>query len=231
MHTPEQAKKLARTMVKIGDALGRKTVALITDMDQPLGMAVGNGLEVREAIEVLSGKIKEGDMLYEVCMLLAENMLRLSGLAEDDREARAKLTKAIETGAGLKKLEQMLTALGARDAKACIADPDTLCTVKKKVPVYLNGEGYITGMHAADIGNAAQKLGAGRAEKTDIIDPAVGLVMHKRRGDFVKAGEPVATMYVNDESRLEEAEKTLRGAIELGAEKPEHEPMVYDVIK
>ena len=131
----------------------------------------------------------------------------------------------------LKKLEQMLTALGARDAKACIADPDTLCTVKKKVPVYLNGEGYITGMHAADIGNAAQKLGAGRAEKTDIIDPAVGLVMHKRRGDFVKAGEPVATMYVNDESRLEEAVKTLRGAIELGAEKPEHEPMVYDVIK
>ena len=231
MHTPEQAKKLARTMVKIGDALGRKTVALITDMDQPLGMAVGNGLEVREAIEVLSGKIKEGDMLYEVCMLLAENMLRLSGLAEDDREARAKLTKAIETGAGLKKLEQMLTALGARDAKACIADPNTLCTVKKKVPVYLNGEGYITGMHAADIGNAAQKLGAGRAEKTDIIDPAVGLVMHKRRGDFVKAGEPVATMYVNDESRLEEAVKTLRGAIELGAEKPEHEPMVYDVIK
>ena len=125
----------------------------------------------------------------------------------------------------------MLTALGARDAKACIADPNTLCTVKKKVPVYLNGEGYITGMHAADIGNAAQKLGAGRAEKTDIIDPAVGIVMHKRRGDFVKAGEPVATMYVNDESRLEEAVKTLRGAIELGAEKPEHEPMVYDVIK
>lgn len=71
-------------------------------------------------------------MLYEVCMLLAENMLRLSGLAEDDREARAKLTKAIETGAGLKKLEQMLTALGARDAKACIADPDTLCTVKRR---------------------------------------------------------------------------------------------------
>ena len=98
MHTPEQAKKLARTMVKIGDALGRKTVALITDMDQPLGMAVGNGLEVREAIEVLSGKIKEGDMLYEVCMLLAENMLRLSGLAEDDREARAKLTKAYAIG-------------------------------------------------------------------------------------------------------------------------------------
>lgn len=155
-------------------------------MDQPLGMAVGNGLEVREAIEVLSGKIKEGDMLYEVCMLLAENMLMLSGLAEDDKEAREKLTEAIKTGAGLKKLEQMLTALGARDAKACIADPNTLCTVKKKVPVYLNGEGYITGMHAADIGNAAQKLGAGRAEKTDIIDPAVGLVMHKRRGDFVK---------------------------------------------
>ena len=231
MHTPEQAKKLARTMVKIGDALGRKTVALITDMDQPLGMAVGNGLEVREAIEVLSGKVREGDMLYEVCMLLAENMLRLSGLAEDDREARAKLTKAIETGAGLKKLEQMLTALGARDAKACIADPDTLCTVKKKVPVYLNGEGYITGMHAADIGNAAQKLGAGRAKKTDAIDPAVGLVMHKRRGDLVKAGEPVATMYVNDESRLEEAVRTLKGAIELGVEKPAHEPLVYGIVR
>ena len=141
MHTPKQAEKLARTMVKIGDALGRKTVALITDMDQPLGMAVGNGLEVREAIEVLSGTVKEGDMLYEVCMLLAENMLMLSGLAADEGEAREKLTKAIETGAGLRKLEQMLTALGARDAKACIADPDSLCAVKKKVPVYLDGEG------------------------------------------------------------------------------------------
>ncbi len=231
MHTLEDAKKLAQTMVHIGDALGRKTVALITDMDQPLGMAIGNGLEIRETIEVLSGNVPEGDMLYEVCMLIAENMLMLSGIADSSAKAREKLKKAITTGAGLKKFETMLTALGARDAAGCIANPDSLCIVGKKLPICLDKEGYITKMHAADIGNVAQMLGAGRAKKTDIIDPAVGLVMHKRRGDFIKKDEPVATMYINDERRLEEAIATLRGAICVGSDKPEAEPIVYAVIK
>lgn len=231
MKTPEEARKLSETMVKIGNSLGRKTIAIITDMDQPLGMAVGNGLEVKEAIEVLSGKVCAEDPLYQVCMLLASNMLIVSGLARDDEEAAAKLTRALKEGRGLEKLEVMLTALGARDAGQVIAHPESLCQVNRLVDVTLEGEGYIAAMHAADIGNAAQMLGAGRAEKTDIIDPAVGLVMHKRLGDYVAAGETVATMYVNDESRLEAAMKVFRGAIRLENEKPQAAPMVYGIVR
>lgn len=231
MKTVEDARKLSETMVKIGNSLGRRTVAIMTDMDQPLGMAIGNGLEVKEAIDVLSGRVSESDPLYQVCMLLASNMLIVSGLAEDEAEAMAKLTAALKEGRGIAKLSAMLTALGADDAGYVIAHPESLCEVRRKVEVALDGEGYICSMHAADIGNAAQMLGAGRAEKTDIIDPAVGLVMHKRMGDYVAANEPIATMYVNDESRLEAAIATLRGAIELGREKPPAAPMVHGIVQ
>lgn len=231
MKTVEDARKLAETMVRIGNSLGRRTIAIITDMDQPLGMAVGNGLEVKEAIEVLSGKVNDKDPLYQVCMLLASNMLIAGGLAKDDAEAEEKLTCALKEGRGLKKLEVMLTALGAKDAGQAIAHPESLCEVKRRVEVTLEGHGYIQAMHAADIGNAAQMLGAGRAEKTDIIDPAVGLVMCKRVGDYVAENEPVAIMYVNDESRLPAAMDTFRGAIELGSEKPAAEPMVFGIVR
>ena len=231
MKTVDDARKLSETMVKIGNSLGRRTVAIMTDMDQPLGMAIGNGLEVKEAIDVLSGRVCESDPLYQVCMLLASNMLIVSGLAKDTEEAEAKITAALKEGRGLAKLEAMFTALGAEDAGYVIAHPESLCQVRKKVDVCLDGEGYISAMHAADIGNAAQMLGAGRAEKTDVIDPAVGLVMHKRMGDYVAAGEAVATMYVNDESRLDGATAVLKGAIKLGAHKPESAPMVHGIVQ
>ena len=125
MQTLPEAQALARTMVEIGAHMGRRTVALVTDMNQPLGMAVGNGLEVREAIELLAGKIPSGDPLYEVSMLLASHMLLLSGLAKDEAEARAKLTQALASGAGLQKLGAMLRALGG-DVR-CIEEPDSLC--------------------------------------------------------------------------------------------------------
>ncbi|MBQ3131303.1 MAG: thymidine phosphorylase [Clostridia bacterium] len=208
MKTVEDARKLSETMVKIG-----------------------NGLEVKEAIDVLSGRVSENDPLYQVCMLLACNMLIVSGLAEDEAEAGEKLTAALKEGRGLAKLEAMLTALGAKDAGHVIAHPESLCQVKQKVEVCLDGEGYICAMHAADIGNAAQMLGAGRAEKTDVIDPAVGLVMHKRMGDYVAAGEAVATMYVNDDSRLDAAIAVLKGAIELGTDRPEAVPMVHGIVQ
>lgn len=231
MQTVEDARRLSETMVRIGNSLGRRTVAIITDMDQPLGMAIGNGLEVKEAIDVLSGRVSESDPLYQVCMLLASNMLKLAGLAADDGDAETQLTDALKEGRGLKKLQDMLTALGAEDAGAVIADPECLCKVKQKVQVTLDGEGYISAMYAADIGNAAQMLGAGRAEKTDIIDPAVGLVMHKRMGEYVAAGEPIATMYVNDGSRLDGAIAALKGAIKLGKDKPAAAPMVHGIVQ
>ncbi len=228
MQTLPEAQALARTMVEIGAHMGRRTVALVTDMNQPLGMAVGNGLEVREAIELLAGKIPSGDPLYEVSMLLASHMLLLSGLAKDEAEARAKLTQALASGAGLQKLGAMLRALGG-DVR-CIEDPDSLCIVEKRIPVVLGAAGYIAAMRAEEIGVAAQLLGAGRATKEDRIDPAVGLVMHKRQGMHVAADEPVATLYVNDPAHVEEAAALVRAAFTLSQEPSASMPMVYDVI-
>lgn len=228
MQTLTEARELARTMVDIGTHLGRRTVAIITDMNQPLGMAVGNGLEVREAIELLSGKIPVGDPLREVSMLLASHMLLLAGLAKDEAEARAKLSHALESGAGLAKLRAMLAALGG-DVR-CIEEPDVLCAVREKIPVTLGRAGYVSAIRAEQIGIAAQLLGAGRATKTDRIDPAVGLVMHKRQGAFVAVGESVATLYVNDPAHAEEAAAMVRGALALSEEAPAPAPMVYDVI-
>ena len=194
-------------------------------------MSVGNGLEVKEAIDVLSGRVDETDPLYRVCMLLASNMLMVSGLAADEKDAESRIAAALKDGRGLAKLRDMFAALGAEDADHVIAHPESLCSVGRKVEVTMGEAGYICAMHAADIGNAAQMLGAGRAEKTDVIDPAVGLVMHKRVGDYVAADEPVATMYVNDESRLDGAIATLKSAIVMGCEKPGETPMVHGIVQ
>lgn len=228
MQTLESAKELAQTMVKIGKLLNKNTVAVITDMNQPLGLHVGNGLEVKEAIELLSGKVKEDDPLYAVSMLLASHMLLVSGLANSEAEAREKLKQAITSGAGLRRLSDMLKALGGDTA--CIDDPELLCKVSRKIPVTLSGEGYIHAMNAERIGIAAQMLGAGREKKGDPIDYAVGLVMHKRMGARIERGEPIATFYVNSEERLSESIAMFQSAFELSKEPPAHAPMVYDVI-
>lgn len=228
MQTIEEARTLARAMVDIGTHMGRRTVAIITDMNQPLGMAVGNGLEVREAIELLSGKIPESDPLYEVSMLLATHMLLLAGLAADEAQAREKLRRALQSRAGLEKLSMMLLALGGDTA--CIHAPDMLCAVREKLPVTLGRAGYVSAMRAERIGVAAQLLGAGRATKADRIDPAVGLVMHKRHGMHVAADESIATLYVNDPSHAAEAAELVRRSITLSEQAPAHAPMVYDVI-
>lgn len=138
------------------------------------------------------------------------------------------LSHALESGAGLAKLRAMLVALGG-DVR-CIEEPDVLCAVREKIPVTLGRAGYVSAIRAEQIGIAAQLLGAGRATKTDRIDPAVGLVMHKRQGALVAAEEPVATLYVNDPAHAEEAAAMVRGALTLSEGAPTPAPMVYDVI-
>lgn len=229
MHTLEEARELARAMVRIGGRVGLKTAAVITDMNQPLGMAVGNGLEVKEAVEALSGCVPEGDPLYEVSMLLAENMLVLSGAAEGLTQARKKLKAALDSGDGLEKLMQMVTALGG-DA-AYLKDPRRLVQVRFKEPLLARSGGYVTSVDAEKIGLAAQVLGAGREKKTDVIDPNVGVVMKKRLGDSVSAGEILAMLYANDAERLRQAEKILGGAVTVGSSQPQSSPMVYDIIR
>ncbi len=231
MKTVDDAKRLASLMVKMGKLLKREVVAVVTDMNQPLGLSVGNALEFREAVQLLSGKVPEGDALYEVCMLLGTQMLLLSKLAKSDDEARTMLKHAIDSGAGLDKLRAMIHELGGDEKLLTLDGMDKLCAVKRLVPITSDQAGYIVGMQAELIGRAAQVLGAGRATKEDVIDPAVGLIMHKRVGDKVEKGEAFCTLYVNDEKNLDDAIATMREAITIGA-KPDHvAPMVYAVVR
>ena len=231
MSTVDEAEKLAHLMVSIGKLVGRECVAIITDMNQPLGLAVGNALEVREAVELLSGKIPAGDPLYEVCMLLGTHMMILSKLAKTEVEAREKLETALSSGAGLMKLREMISAEGGDPSYIDIDKINELCSVRETLNVYPKRAGYISAMNAERIGTAAQMLGAGRATKEESIDPAVGLVMKKRLGDFVRPDEPLCVMYVNDESKLNAALDMFHSAFEYSEKKPEYRPMVYDVVR
>ena len=231
MSTVDEAETLAHLMVSIGKLVGRECVAVITDMNQPLGLAVGNALEVREAVELLSGKIAPGDPLYDVCMLLGVHMMRLSKLADSEVEAREKLETALSSGAGLEKLRSMIAAEGGDPSYISLDRIDELCRVKRLVKVYPKRAGYISSMNAERIGTAAQMLGAGRATKEESIDPAVGLVMKKRLGDFVRADEPLCIMYVNDDSRLDAAMEMFHSAFAYSEKKPDYRPMVYDVVR
>ena len=231
MKTVEDSKLLAELMVKMGKHLKREIVAVVTDMNQPLGLSVGNALEFREAVQLLSGQLPAGDPLLEVCLLLSTHMLLLSKLAKTEEEARAMLEKAIEDGSGLEKLRLMIHELGGDESYLTLDGMDSLCKVKRLVPVTAKESGYVVGMQAELIGRAAQVLGAGRATKEDVIDPAVGLVMQKRVGDKIEKGESFCTLYVNDEKNLEDAISTMYEAVHIGA-KPDHvPPMVYGVIR
>lgn len=231
MKTVEDATHLAKLMVSMGKHLNREIVAVVTDMNQPLGLSVGNALEFREAVQLLSGKLPEGDALQEVCLLLSSHMLMLSKLASTEEEARAKLKAAIDSGEGLNKLRAMIHELGGDESYLTLEGMDKLCAVKRLVPVAAKQGGYIIGMQAELIGRAAQVLGAGRATKEDDIDPAVGLVMHKRVGDKIEEGEAICTLYVNDEKNLEDAISTMHEAVYIGAKPDSVPPMVYSVIR
>lgn len=225
------AEGLARVMVDIGKHMGRRVMAVISDMNQPLGMAVGNALEVREAVDVLRGRVGREDPLYRVCMTLGACMLQLCELAKDEAEAEAKLEAALRSGAGLKRLEGMLAALGARDAKAVVENPDSLCAARRVVPLTLGRAGYVGNMRANQIGSAAQMLGAGRASKEDVIDPAVGIVLKKRRGAYIEKDETFAELHVNEEKGLADAMELLRAAVDVQAEAPEAHPVIHAIIK
>jgi pyrimidine-nucleoside phosphorylase len=200
-------------------------------MNQPLGLAVGNALEVQEAVDVLSGRVGEEEPLVQVSLLLGAHMLMLSDLAASEAEGKDMLLHALRTGAGLEKLRQMIEAMGGDPA---YIDPERigeLCRVKKLVEVYPEKDGYLAGLVAEKIGIASQLLGAGRAKKGDAIDPAVGLVMHRRVGDRLSVQEPFCTLYVNDDRHLDEAVDLLHQSMTISAEQPAPAPLVYAIVK
>lgn len=226
MENIEDAFELARQMVEIGTQVGRKTTALVTDMNQPLGMAVGNALEVKEAIEVLKG-MHPGE-LQEVCVLLGAYMLYTAGQCKSVEEGKEAIEDALHMGMGLQKLREMIAAQGG-DEKV-VDDPNLLPIAEKIIPVKSEEAGYILSTDTQAIGTSAMLLGAGRNTKEDVIDPSVGIVIKKRLGEKVEVGEVLAEFYINDDKRLEEAIDLFRKAIKIGKQKPDTKPLIYGVV-
>ncbi|MDD6040912.1 MAG: pyrimidine-nucleoside phosphorylase [Clostridia bacterium] len=195
MHTLQDSIELAQAMVRIGCDAGRRMVALVTDMGEPLGSHVGNALEVKEAIDVLSGRVT--GPLLEVSLELGARMLMLGGAAKTVSEAKEKLREALSSGRGLETLRQMIAAQGGDPS--CCDDTARLPQAKVILPVPAPGEGFVHHMDTIGLGNTAQAMGAGRRTKEDVIDPSVGFVLHKRIGDAVAKGDALATVYARDE--------------------------------
>lgn len=231
MKTPAAARELGKLMVGIGRHCGRKCIAVLTDMDQPLGAAVGNAWEVREAVEALSGLVPLEAPLMQVSLVLGASMLQLSGLCGTLEEGKEKLIEAIRNGKGLSVLKNMIADLGG-DASFVDAEKiKELCRTKFEIHFTADYSGYISSMDTELIGNASRILGAGRAKLTDAIDPAVGIVFRKRIADPVRPGETVCTVYANDAVKAEEAVKMLKEAI-CFSEGPVSAPeLIIDIIK
>mgnify|MGYP000324431132 CR=1 FL=1 len=196
MKTQKDAEELAHAMVRIGNHVGRKTIAIISDMSQPLGFAIGNALEVKEAIETLQGKGPKD--LTELVLTLGSQMVILAGKAKTSEEAKEMLLDAIHSGKALAKFKEFLANQGG-DA-SIVDDLTKLPQAKYKIELPAKQSGYISRMVADEIGVASMILGAGRATKEDVIDLAVGLVLHKKVGDKVEEGESILTIYSNHEN-------------------------------
>lgn len=202
MKEEKDARALAEEMVKIGNSAGRRTVAVISDMDQPLGRAVGNALEVREAIDTLRGRGPED--FTELCLTLGSRMLMLGGQASGEGEARGMLSRAIEDGSALRKLAEFVRAQDGDPA--AVYEPELLPKAKIIRPVAAPRDGYISRIVCDQVGICSLLLGGGRETKESRIDLAVGLVLEKKVGDPVRAGEPLAVIHANDEERAREAQ-------------------------
>jgi pyrimidine-nucleoside phosphorylase len=226
MRSLDDSFRLAEAMVEIGREVGREVAAFISDMDQPLGFAVGNALEVAEAIETLRGFGPKD--LEEVCLQLGSQMLRLAGVAPDAAAARKMLTRALRAGHGLNKLIELVEAQGGDPSY--IRQPVKLPRAAKVVTLAAPEAGYVQHIEALEVGVAAMLLGAGRETKDSVIDQAVGVVLKKKVGDAVAAGEPLAELHVNAEERLKEATERLLGAYRIGADKPEGRPLIYGLV-
>jgi len=211
MKTTEESIELAQTMVRIGCDAGRNMVALVTDMGEPLGSHVGNALEVKEAIDVLSGRVT--GPLLTVALELGARMLVLGGAAADVPQGKQMMENALHSGAGLAKLREMIIAQGGDPA--CCDDLSALPQAKVVCPAPALCSGYIERMDTVGLGNAAQAMGAGRKTKSDVIDPAVGFVLHHRIGDRVEAGEPLATIHAKDDASAQEAIAAIQGCIHI----------------
>lgn len=223
MKTVEEASQLAEAMVRLGRELGRRVAALISDMNQPLGWAVGNALEVREAIDVLH----EGgpDDLREHCLVVAAEMLTLAGRVASPMEGLEMAKHAIADGSAWQKFRAFVEAQGG-DVRF-VDDPDRLPRARYVESVPAPADGYIHRIDAAQIGMAVVDLGGGREKKEDPIDHTVGVVVHCKVGDRVQKGTPLVTLHANDQARLERARQRVLAAHIIGPEPVPPLPLFY----
>nr|WP_274598149.1 pyrimidine-nucleoside phosphorylase [Anoxybacillus flavithermus] len=219
------AKALAKAMVDIGNRVGRKTMAIISDMSQPLGYAIGNALEVKEAIDTLKGEGPED--LQELCLVLGSHMVYLAEKASSLEEARHMLEKAMKDGSALQTFKTFLAAQGG-DASV-VDDPSKLPQAKYVIELEAKEDGYVSEIVADAVGTAAMWLGAGRATKESTIDLAVGLVLRKKVGDAVKKGESLVAIYSNRE-QIDDVKQKLYENIRISATPVQAPTLIYDKI-
>lgn len=227
MKNLEQAETLARAMVDIGSQVGRKTVAVISDMNQPLGFAVGNALEVKEAIETLAGKGPRD--LTELVLAIGARMLLLGGLVATVEEGRGKLEEIMASGKAVDKLAEMVEAQGGDKEEVYNLEKLPKATLLHAITA--KQDGFITDIDAEAVGHASVVLGAGRLTKEMPIDLAVGLVLHKKRGDQVQAGETLVTVHANQEQLLQSALQELEGAFQISDIPPSEQTLIYKIVE
>ena len=223
----EDSRALAEAMLAIGRGMGKRMAALITDMEQPLGRTVGNALEVVESIETLQGR--GPDDLATLSVELAAWMLSLAGAPADLEAARARVREALRSGAGLRKLQEVIELQGG-DPRVC-DEPSRLPRARETVDLRAPSAGRVSRIACRAVGHAAMVLGAGRERVDSRIDPAVGFVLQKKVGDAVDAGEPLVTVHASDRGRLEHSLALLRDAIQVAPEAPPARELLRAVLR
>jgi pyrimidine-nucleoside phosphorylase len=226
MKKEEDAIFLAELMVETGERMGKQMVALITDMDQPLGRMVGNALEVKESIDVLRGAGPRD--LRELCIELAAWMLYLGQRTPTVSDGKHLAEDLLASGKALTKFREMVEMQGG-DA-GTVDDPGRLPATERRVDIRSEEAGYIAGIQCEQVGTACVILGGGRERKEDSVDPAVGIEVHKKLGDRVAAGEPLCTIHCHSEAQAARAKELLAASFQISATSPQRQPLVHRVI-
>ena len=227
MKNEADAQCLAKTMVDIGTFANKKVVAVLTNMDEPLGNAVGNTLEVMEAIDSLKGNGPKD--LMEVVFALGSQMLLMAGRASSEEEANKLLQSTIDSGSAYNKFKEFVKIQGGNPQD--VDHMESLLSAKVVSDVVALKDGYVAKIEAEQIGHASMIMGGGRASKEDDIDLSVGIILRKKVGDFVKANEPIATVYANDSSLWEKAKEEILDSYQFSDTKTQGKPMVIKTIK
>lgn len=225
MNNKEDAIELAQRMIEIGESVGRKVAAEITSMNDVLGTSVGNSLEVLEAIETLKGNYDED--FYELCVHSSCTILTMAGICKDEAEAREKVVACIKDGSALAKLKEMIEHQHGNGE--VINNYDLLSISNKTVDVIADVEGYLNTVHVKEIGLLSCALGAGRMQIEDKIDHGVGIVLHKKRYDYIKKGDVLCTLYIND-SFKDSLIEDMKSCLVIEDHEIEKEPLIYKVL-